>query len=108
MLLSFSFKVFELEFSHCAALEGVWQQWKVYGSNGRCMVAMEGAMEGVWQQWKVYGSCGRCMAANEGAMEGVWQQWNVYGSNGRCNGRSFGSNGRCNDGRSMVAMEGVW
>ena len=34
----------------------------VYGSNGR-------------QQWKVYGSNGRCMAA----MEGVWQQWKVYG-----------------------------
>ena len=35
MSLSLSFNVFELEFSHCAALEG-------YGINGRCMVSMEG------------------------------------------------------------------
>ena len=35
-----------------------------YGSNGRCMVAMEGAMvamECVWYQWKI-------------PMEGVWYQ----------------------------------
>ena len=70
MLLSFSFKVFELEFSHCAALEGVWQQWKVYGSNGRCMAAVEGVWQQTKVQWKVYGSNGMCMAAMEGAMEG--------------------------------------
>ena len=57
MSLSLRFNVFELEFSTV-------RPWKVHGSNGRCMVAMEG----VWQQWKVYGSNGRCMAA----MEGVW------------------------------------
>ena len=55
-------------------IEGVWYQWKVYGSNGRyngrSMVAMEG-----------YGSNGRCMVT----MEGVWYQWKVYGSNRRYN-----------------------
>ena len=48
------------------------------------MVAMEGAMEGVWYQWKVYGSNGRYNGRCMAEMEGVWYQWKVYGSNGRC------------------------
>ena len=55
-------------------MEGIWHQWKVYGSNGRCMEgAMEGAaMDGVWQQCKVYGSNGRSMVRCMVSMEGVW------------------------------------